>query len=212
MTARRCAWCRVELEPTARADSITCSRRCRQARARFRNDVRIGQHAAKSLRLAYADPPYPELAYLYRNHRDYAGEVNHLELVSRLQAYDGWALSTSAAALPLVLSYLAGVDGWRVASWHRGARPGPSRAPRSGWEPVIFRPARDEVSSEPGVDAYHFDAKPRLTDPDRVIGAKPAAFLSWLFHDLLKARTGDSLDDLYPGSGGVQRAWEVFRG
>jgi hypothetical protein len=28
--------------------------------------------------------------------------------------------------------------------------------------------------------------------------------------DLLGAQLGDTLDDLYPGSGGVARAWELF--
>lgn len=56
-------------------------------------------------RLAYADPPYPGKARLYyREHPDYGGEVDHVELLSRLATYDGWALSTSAAALPSVLA------------------------------------------------------------------------------------------------------------
>ena len=58
----------------------------------------------RSLRLAYADPPYPGKAWLYRDHPDYGGEVDNAELVGRLAGYDGWALSTSAAALPSVLA------------------------------------------------------------------------------------------------------------
>ncbi len=42
-----------------------------------------------------------------------------------------------------------------------------------------------------------------------MIGAKPAAFCRWVF-DLLGARPGDHLDDLFPGSGGVTRAWKGF--
>ena len=49
----------------------------------------------------------------------------------------------------------------------------------------------------------------RLTDPARVIGAKPPQFARWMF-DLLGAAPGDQLDDLYPGSGGILRAWELF--
>lgn len=65
--------------------------------------MRITPHGSP-LRLAYADPPYPGNAWLYRGHRDYAGEVDHGELLARLVGYDGWALSTSAAALPAVLA------------------------------------------------------------------------------------------------------------
>jgi hypothetical protein len=52
-------------------------------------------------------------------------------------------------------------------------------------------------------------ARPRLTDPARVVGAKPAAFAGWLF-ELLGALPGDQLDDLFPGSGGIARAWALY--
>lgn len=41
------------------------------------------------------------------------------------------------------------------------------------------------------------------------MGAKPARFAFWLF-DLLGALPGDELDDLYPGSGGIRRAWQLY--
>ena len=31
------------------------------------------------MRIAYADPPYPGCAHLYRGHPDYAGEVDHVK-------------------------------------------------------------------------------------------------------------------------------------
>ena len=43
----------------------------------------------------------------------------------------------------------------------------------------------------------------------RVVGAKPAAFCWWLF-DLLGALPGDELVDLFPGSGGIGRAWRLY--
>ena len=72
------------------------------------------------------------------------------------------------------------------------------------------RPIRRGSSS----DAYRTDAlvhgvRARTTDPARVIGAKPAAFAFWMF-DLVAALPGDEFVDLFPGSGGVARAWEVF--
>lgn len=46
-------------------------------------------------RFAYADPPYPgQSAKHYGDHPDFAGEVDHDELIERLLGYDGWALST----------------------------------------------------------------------------------------------------------------------
>jgi hypothetical protein len=58
-------------------------------------------------------------------------------------------------------------------------------------------------------DALVYVQRPRLTDPRRVIGAKPAAFSAWLFA-LLGMQPGDEFVDLYPGSHGVTRAWEAF--
>lgn len=51
----------------------------------------------------------------------------------------------------------------------------------------------------------------RTTDPARVIGTKPPQFARWVL-DLLGAAPGDRLDDLYPGSGGIGRAWAIYTG
>ncbi|MGZ4619815.1 MAG: hypothetical protein ACXV3F_14155 [Frankiaceae bacterium] len=52
---------------------------------------------------------------------------------------------------------------------------------------------------------------PLDTLPGRVIGAKPAAVCRWIF-TLLGAGPGDTLDDLFPGSGAVSRAWAAYTG
>ncbi|WP_170285519.1 hypothetical protein [Microbacterium rhizomatis] len=44
-----------------------------------------------------------------------------------------------------------------------------------------------------------------------MIGAKPAEFCRWVF-DLLGAEPQDEFSDLFAGSGGVARAWEIFPG
>jgi hypothetical protein len=220
-TGRRCAWCGGLIPARARRDAMTCSKSCRQARHRFGRAVGVAPPVAAarrdvSLRLAYADPPYPGKAFYYRGHRDYAGEVDHGELIGRLCSYDGWALSTSAAALPQVLALCpAGV---RVAAWFRGARANKAaRGPLNGWEPVIFHGGRllppdpSRGDRDRRVDALVHGVAARLTDPGWVIGAKPAAFAGWLF-DLLGALPGDTLDDLFPGSGGIGRAWSVYTG
>ncbi len=208
---RRCAWCRKPNMGGKRPEALTCSKRCRQSAFKFRRHVAQGERAAQPLRLAYADPPYPGLSRYYIGHPDYAGEVDHAALVARLQTYDGWALSTSTGALFSLGRLLEGVAGVRVASWHKGSRPNPAgaRGPLSAWEPVIYRPARLVVSPSPAADALAFVTRARTSDPDRVIGAKPAAFASWVF-GLLAARADDQLDDLYPGSGGISRAWAIY--
>jgi hypothetical protein len=229
-----------------RRDAKCCSPRCRQALHRFTTDVGRAQRVEHgvSIRLAYADPPYPgKSARYYRDHPDYAGEVNHAELIERLVEFDGWALSTSASALPDILALCpAGV---RVAAWVRGGRGEPD-GPLNIWEPVIYfggraRPERDallpaDATRHAGTarrvtaaarDASHLvdttrhhgqtrrvdvlvkTARPRTTDEARVIGAKPATFCRWVF-DLLGAEPQDLFSDIFPGSGGVTRAWNEF--
>ncbi|WP_051808438.1 hypothetical protein [Actinoplanes subtropicus] len=212
-----CAWCEQPIPARARRDSVCCSTRCRQARHRFGRAAGkpVAVADGRPLRLAYADPPYPGKAWLYRGHPDYAGEVDHAALIARLAGYDGWALSTSAAALPAVLALCP--PGVRVAAWHRGERPTASRWPLNAWEPVIYSggrpadPTRRVTIAARRVDSLVHGIAPMTTLPGRVVGAKPAVFCRWVF-DLLGAAAGDTLDDLFPGSGAVARAWAVYTG
>jgi hypothetical protein len=215
-TARACSWCSGPLAAGARRDAVTCSQRCRQARARFNVAVGRPPFAAAlqpPLRLAYADPPYPGMAGYYLEHPDYAGEVDHAELIRRLSIdFDGWALSTSASTLQYVLALCP--PGVRVGSWHRGARGGRTAGVANAWEPVVYSAGREHVDlsstwSTRRLDTLEYTARPRLTDPARVIGAKPATFARWMF-DLLGALPQDTLADLYPGSGGIGRAWAAY--
>jgi hypothetical protein len=82
---------------------------------------------------------------------------------------------------------------------------------------VIYHGGRPADPSRPGAlevrraDSLVCGVSPLTTLPSRVIGAKPAAFCRWIF-DLLGAEPGDTLDDLFPGSGVVARAWAVYSG
>lgn len=160
------------------------------------------------MRFAYADPPYPGLAWRYYR----CDEVDHGELIDSLvwDYPDGWALSTSAEALPAVLKLCP--DDVRVAAWVRGARPGKALRARSAWEPVIVRGGRPNVDGvEPDLaDVLLWATSGRQrSHPDALVGMKSAAFCEWVFR-LLGARQGDALDDLFPGSGIVSRAWSEF--
>ena len=207
-----CGWCEGPVY-ASRVDARYCSKVCRQAAHRA-GVARAESSDGRSLRLAYADPPYPGLSRrYYEGHPDYAGEVDHRELLSRLQAFDGWALSTSVRALPIVLALCAVLDleeRVRVAAWIRGPRPHQSGRLLVGWEPVVYVPARPPERQTVDVLVGPVP-RPRPTLPGSVIGMKPPAFCSWMF-GLLGARLGDSLEDLYPGSGIVGRSWELYQG
>lgn len=213
MPARRdaCGWCKGPIPAGARVDALYCKQGCRQAAWRFSQGLVRREVADRPMRFAYGDPPYPGKAKKwYEGHRDYAGEVDHARLVEQLATggFDGWALSTSAAALPDVLALCP--RGVRVGAWFRGDRPTTSFEPLSAWEPVIYFGGRRSITSieDRRLDALVYVSRPRTTDPDRVAGAKPARFCWWLF-ELLGMRPGDELTDLFPGSGGVSRAWAI---
>lgn len=209
-----CAECGGELL-LVRRTRVTrfCSQRCRQRAHDFARQVRVASAAAQPMRFCYLDPPYVRRSRLYRKQPTYAGEVNHGELLDRVLAgrFDGWALSAAEDSLQLILR-LCDDRALRpnIAAWSRGSRPGRSRGPRSSWEPVIYMGGREEVRKDWTDDSLNLVARPRRADPRHVIGAKPAAFCSWLF-DLWGAAAGDALADWFPGSGGVGRAW-VLRG
>lgn len=153
-------------------------------------------------RVAYADPPYPGMAQrCYGDQPNYAGEVDHGELVARLMAFDGWALSTSARALRELLPMCPASA--RVAAWVKPIGvSGETRGPHSTWEPVIYVPARLQ---KPGRRDW-ISAMPARGGDSDLIGRKPQAFCSWLF-ELLGLAPHDTFVDLYPGSEAVSRAW-----
>ena len=159
------------------------------------------------MRFAYADPPYPGQAKRwYGDHPDYAGEVDHSELIARLERDypDGWALSTSATALRWVLTLCP--DQVELGVWHvTNASHGGSHARiwRS-WEPVIYRGGRPAPMVKNVVTA----SAPAFGRGE-IAGQKPPGFCRWVFR-LLGAGPGDELDDLFPGSGAVGREWDAY--
>ena len=211
-SVRLCRWGGDHpLKLGARADAVFCSTRCRQAFFRFARGRGLRPAAKEKLRMCYADPPYPNRARLYRRHRDFGGEVDICKLVCRLvtEFPDGWALSTSSESLPAVLRFCPASV--RIAAWFRGERPTVAFHPLSAWEPVVYcgGRARKVLPDRRRINALIHHSRPRLTDAQRVLGAKPAAFCYWMF-DLLGLLPGDDLVDLFPGSGGVGRAFKLF--
>jgi len=160
------------------------------------------------MRFAYADPPYIGRAYYYRNHPDYAGEVDHAELVSRLvrEYPDGWALSLSSPSLRVVLPMCP--DDVRVMAWVKpfcSFKPGIN--PAYAWEPIIVRGGRKRGRDVPTVRDW---VSANITLQKGLTGAKPPSVCRWLF-DVLGATKEDTLDDLFPGTGIVTAEWNAWR-
>jgi hypothetical protein len=216
----------------ARRDSKFCGKACRQRAWRFARPARERRAVApagardasaraatcpsrvdgeiRPRRFAYADPPYPGLAArYYSDHPDFAGEVDHAELLTRLaERYpDGWALSTSSRTLREVLALCP--SGVRVGVWTKPAPPGYTRHARRAWEPVIFCGGRP-LPRDGGTVLDWVHVAPPREHPGRVVGIKPSGFSWWVFENL-GAAAGDTLDDLFPGSGAVGRAWDLFQ-
>lgn len=155
------------------------------------------------MRFAYADPPYIGMANLYPEKE----EVDHAELIARLVAEypDGWALSLHSPSLRTILPMCPTEA--RVLAW---VKPWCSFKPNVkvayAWEPVIMYGGRKRPKTAQTVRDWVAVNATRLRG---LPGAKPMEFCFWLF-DCLGAERGDTLADLYPGTGAVSRAWEAW--
>jgi hypothetical protein len=201
---RRCLWCRSPLEV---GFLRWCSKKCRQTAFRCRQLFTVDSEGDTPKRLRYADPPYIHRAHLYRDQPTFAGEVDHAELVSRMEGFDGWAISCAghdADRLAHVVSLCP--PGVRVAPWVKpNGVSSKTRGPHNTWEAIVYKPAR---LRRPGFRDY-LSAKP-ARGGGTLIGRKPLAFCAFLFQ-LLGASPMDELDDLFPGTGIVGRAFAEFK-
>jgi hypothetical protein len=162
--------------------------------------------------IGYADPPYPgQSAKHYADHPDYAGEVDHLELLTRLDRdYDGWLLHTSSVALTGVLVAAAnlGLSGYRVMAWVKTFAAFKANVSVAyAWEPVLVKPVRKPTVTHRLV-MRDWIAEP-ITLQRGLTGAKPDAVCRWCF-EVLGANPTDDLHDLYPGTGAVTTAWQSW--
>src|ERR1051325_7571496 len=140
---RLCAWCEQPIAVGSRADSIFCSKKCRQAAWRIHKRLTIEAGDRKPKKSAYADPPYPgNAAKFYGKQSSFRGEVDHKRLIASLMAtYDGWALSTSAKALRSILPLCP--RNARVCVWAKPVGAGPlTYGIHNCWEPLIVVPGR----------------------------------------------------------------------
>ena len=73
---------------------------------------------------------------------------------------------------------------------------------------MIFRGGRKHDIKQPTVRDWLAES---ITLKRGLTGAKPREFCRWVF-TLLNAQRGDTLDDLFPGSGAVSAAWAEWNG
>ncbi len=162
------------------------------------------------MRIAYADPPYPGCANLYKDHPDFAGEVDHDTLIpSLVHDYDGFILHTSSTALSEILSILDSTRlAYRVMAWVKPfAAFKRNVSVAYAWEPVIIKAARKPLVSGRMV-MRDWIAEP-ITMEKGLTGAKPHAVVRWAF-EMVGAEPTDTLIDLFPGTGAVMQAWKEW--
>lgn len=157
------------------------------------------------MRFAYADPPYIGCAHRYPEKT----EVDHEALIASLvdEYPDGWALSCHTPSLRYLLPLCP--EDVRVMAWVKPfAAFKPNVNPAYAWEPVIVRGGRKRTREQETVRDW---VSANITLQRGMVGAKPDAFCYWLF-EVLGMEAGDQFIDMYPGSGGVMRAWEKWQG
>jgi len=160
---------------------------------------------------AYADPPYPgQSAKHYADHPDYAGEVDHQQLIERLESeFDGWLLHTSSSALIDVLPLCP--EGVRVFAWVKPfAAFKRNVSPAYAWEPVIVKPLRKgEPNQRPESPVMRDWFSCSITLKKGLTGVKPFEVCQWLF-EAVGLQPEDEFHDLFPGTGAVQRAHDEW--
>jgi hypothetical protein len=165
------------------------------------------------VRIAFADPPYPgQSKKHYCDHPDYAGEVDHVDLLRKLDHdFDGWCLNTASTTLPFVVRCAdeAGVENYRLMSWVKPfAAFKKNVSVAYAWEPVLVKCARKPIVS--GRMVMRDWLAEGITLKRGLSGAKPERVCHWLF-EVMGCDPTDELVDLFPGSGAVSRAWDTWR-
>lgn len=162
----------------------------------------------ESMHFAYADPPYLGCCGRYNHYhpdgRCWDNPETHERLIARLVDHypDGWALSASSTSLTALLPMCP--PGVRIAAWVK-----PFAAFKANvrnaytWEPVILRGGR--MSSRDGAPVTRDHLAESITLRKGLTGAKPDRFCAWVLA-MLGFVVGDTLDDLFPGTGPMGRA------
>jgi hypothetical protein len=161
-----------------------------------------------SMKIAYADPPYPGCANLYPEKT----EVDHRKLIQQLEEdYDGFILHTSSPALGDILAMCRDIctPPVRVMAWVKPFAAFKRNVPVAyAWEPVIVQRVRKQVVA--GRCVMRDWISESITLKKGLCGAKPVRVIRWAF-EMVGAEPEDTLDDLYPGTGIVGRTWKEWQ-
>jgi len=160
------------------------------------------------MKFAYADPPYLGMGAKMYQRPEWDSPQTHADLVARLcdEYPDGWAMSLSSPSLRTILPMCP--HDCRVAAWVKPfAAFRPNVKPAYAWEPVIFRGGRARTRSD---ETWHDWHSENITMRRGFQGAKPPGFAMWIVR-LLNAKVdkGDTITDLFHGSGAMLGVWRV---
>lgn len=165
------------------------------------------------MRFAYADPPYLGMGKkmygaLHPQAADCDNPQWHKQLIDRLcdEYTDGWAMSCGSNNLHTLLPMCP--SDIRIAAWVKPfAVFKPNVNPAYAWEPVLFRGGRKATRKDPTIRDWHSE---NITLRKGFPGAKPPGFALWIVQLLhVRADLGDTIDDLFPGTGGMLSVWKM---
>lgn len=136
---------------------------------------------------------------------DWDDPARHRALLEQLvDEYDGWAIATTPDGIqhygPLPVPA-------RIMVWHKPRSMPTGRRIASTWEPVIVLPPRDRRARTGS--GYVPDLLSCAPPGAGFAGAKPGQWTRWVL-DALGYVDGDTVDDLFPGSGAVSN--EIAQG
>ena len=159
------------------------------------------------MKFAYADPPYHKMGKkLYSPLHDEASKwddkQSHIDLVIQLcdEYPDGWALSCNPRDLNWLLPHMP--DDARIGVWTKTYHQIRPTSTQFAWEPVIWR----TVKKDPKRPMIRDWISGAVTRQKGTPGAKPHYFNRWILDLLVFDHQTDTLDDLFPGSNGMQLA------
>lgn len=164
------------------------------------------------MKFAYADPPYlgqgvKHYGDLHADAADCDTVEWHRQLIERLcdEFTDGWALSLHTPSLKTMLNLAP--DDVRVGTWVKPFAAFKKNVTRAYcWEPLFFWRGRPIPPTQPTVRDFIIEP---ITMQKGFPGAKPWRVCWWIF-DFLNLHPEDEFHDLFPGSGAVTEAHELW--
>lgn len=133
--------------------------------------------------------------------------ATHQQLVHKLQdEFDGWAIAMSVHSLSTYLSVVEteSRNGIRVCVWAKPSAVTSGNRITNNWEPVLIKVPDFRKGWKSG-GARTTDVLTCAPLRSGFVGAKPTEWTLWVL-DLLGYEEGDTVHDLFEGSGAVSRA------